>query len=68
MTGTAAEIPYADFGMKYEKTADVYAVQFDVTTDQEANQVLVGAGTTMLERLDFLTTGSSLMTCLRMKV
>ena len=53
MTGTAAEIPYADFGMKYEKTADVYAVQFDVTTDQEANQVLVGAGTTMLEKAGF---------------
>lgn len=53
MTGTAAEIPYADFGMKYEKTADVYAVQFDVTTDQDANQVLVGAGTTMLEKAGF---------------
>ena len=39
--------------MKYEKTADVYAVQFDVTTNQDANQVLVGAGTTMLEKAGF---------------
>lgn len=49
--GKTVSIPYADFGMQYEKTADVYAVQFDVTTSDEANQVQVGAGTSVLEKL-----------------
>lgn len=49
--GTATKIPYADFNMSYEKTADVYAVQFDVTTSEDANQVQVGAGTSVLEKL-----------------
>ncbi|MGN1403121.1 MAG: DUF5620 domain-containing protein [Ruminococcus sp.] len=49
--GKSVSIPYADFGMTYEKTADVYAVQFDVTTSAEANQVQVGAGTSVLEKL-----------------
>lgn len=49
--GKTVSIPYADFGMQYEKTADVYAVQFDVTTSDDANQVQVGAGTSVLEKL-----------------
>lgn len=49
--GKSVSIPYADFGMQYEKTADVYAVQFDVTTSADANQVQVGAGTSVLEKL-----------------
>ena len=50
--GDATEIPYADFGMKYDKTADVYAVAFDVTTDQDANQVQFGVGSSALEKAD----------------
>lgn len=45
------EISYADFGMKYEKIADVYAVKFDITTDQDVNQMVVGIGTTVLDTL-----------------
>lgn len=50
--GTPVEMMYSDFNMNYEKTADVYAVQFDITTAADANQVLVGAGTSVLEKLD----------------
>lgn len=50
--GDATEIPYADFGMKYDKTADVYAVAFDVTTDQDANEVQFGVGSSALEKAD----------------
>ena len=50
-SGGVVKVPYADFGMEYDKTADVYAVQFDVTTSDDANQVQVGAGTTVLEKL-----------------
>lgn len=49
--GDTVRVDYADFGMQYEKTADVYAVQFDVTTSADANQVQVGAGTSVLESL-----------------
>lgn len=49
--GKSVSIPYADFGMTFDKTADVYAVQFDVTTSADANQVQVGAGTSVLEKL-----------------
>lgn len=49
--GDPVSVNYADFGMEYEKTADVYAVQFDVTLPSDANQVVVGAGTSVLERL-----------------
>lgn len=48
--GKSTEIKYSDFGMKYEKTADVYAVAFDITTDQDANQVQLGVGSTVLEK------------------
>ncbi len=48
--GNSTEIKYSDFGMKYEKTADVYAVAFDITTDQDANQVQLGVGSTVLEK------------------
>ncbi len=44
-------IDYADFGMEYEKTADVYAVQFDVTLPNDANQAVIGMGTSVLEKL-----------------
>lgn len=49
--GKPVEVNYSDFGMEYEKTADVYAVQFDVTLPTDANQAVVGAGTSVLEKL-----------------
>lgn len=48
--GDSVDMEYSKFGMEYEKTADVYAVQFDVTLPNDANQVQVGAGTSLLEK------------------
>lgn len=53
--GKSVSVNYADFGMKYEKTADVYAVLFDVTTDMDVNQMVVGAGTSVLSKLTAAT-------------
>lgn len=48
--GDSVEISYSDFNMDYEKITDVYAVQFDITTDVDVSQLLVGAGTSVVEK------------------
>lgn len=50
--GESVEIPYADFGMEYEDTADVYAVKFDITTNTDVNLLQVGGGTNVLDILN----------------
>lgn len=44
------EILYADLGMTYETTADVYAIEFTLDSKVDARQLVLGSGTTVLDK------------------
>lgn len=51
--GTPVEILYSDMDMEYETTADLYAVQFDITTNIDVNQLVIGVGSSVVEGANF---------------
>lgn len=44
------EILYADLGMTYETTADVYAIEFTLDSKVDARQLVLGSGTTVVDK------------------
>lgn len=47
--GDSVSINYSDVGLEYEKTADVYAILFEVSTDADVARLLLGSGTSVVE-------------------
>ncbi len=50
--GSTVTMNYSDLltaGSDYENIADVYAVSFDLSTDTDANQLIIGAGTSVTD-------------------
>ena len=44
------EILYSDLGMTYETTADVYAIEFTLDSKVDARQLVLGSGTTIVDK------------------
>ncbi len=53
--GAGTEFLFSDFGIEYEYTADVYGIEFKLSAAQGIDNLVLGAGTSVLEKCNGAT-------------